>query len=55
MDLLCDPQTSGGMLFAVPREEAQPMLDKMREMGIETRAAIIGEVLPFDKYYIIME
>lgn len=55
MDLLCDPQTSGGMLFSVPREEAQPMLDKMREMGIETRAAIIGEVLPFDKYYIIME
>ena len=26
VDLLCDPQTSGGLLFAVPEEEAEEML-----------------------------
>lgn len=43
-DLLFDPQTSGGLLMALPAAKAQTLLDKMRKEGIK-EAAIIGEVI----------
>lgn len=42
-DLACDPQTSGGLLLAVPRERASDLLDKYQEAG--QFAVPIGEVL----------
>jgi selenide,water dikinase len=42
-DILFDPQTSGGLLISVPASEAESLLERMREEGIE-EAAIIGEV-----------
>jgi len=39
--LLCDAQTSGGLLFAVPKHEAKPLVAKLREAGIHD-ASIIG-------------
>jgi selenide,water dikinase len=45
LDLLFDPQTSGGLLLAVPRERAAAMLSALRATGDEA-AAIIGEVAP---------
>jgi selenide,water dikinase len=43
-DILFDPQTSGGLLMAVPEKKAQELLRKLRDAGIST-AAIIGEVV----------
>ena len=42
-DLLCDPQTSGGLLVAVAPEAAQATLDLIRGAGFD-RACAIGRV-----------
>lgn len=41
-DLLADPQTSGGLLVAVPKEEAAELLRRLE--GVTPWARIIGEV-----------
>lgn len=45
LDLLCDPQTSGGLLFSVPESEAVELLDDLRTQKIETEVSVIGRVL----------
>jgi selenide,water dikinase len=40
---LCDAQTSGGLLAAVPKGDVQRILASLHEAGL-TQAAIIGEV-----------
>ena len=45
LDLLFDPQTSGGLLLAVARERGPAMLGALRAAG-DGAAAIIGEVVP---------
>ena len=42
-DLLCDPQTSGGLLIALPRGRAGDLLDALSRDGI-IAARQIGEV-----------
>jgi selenide,water dikinase len=42
-DILFDPQTSGGLLIAVPHEKAWILLEKLHGAGV-AGAAIIGEV-----------
>jgi len=44
LDILFDPQTSGGLLIAVPEEKAEKMVRRLKERGIE-EAATIGEVV----------
>jgi selenide,water dikinase len=44
-ELLFDPQTSGGLLLAVPESQAEQLIHSLRTAGVET-AAIIGTVLP---------
>lgn len=41
--VLFDPQTSGGLLISLPRDEAQSLLKDLHQHGI-TEAAIIGEI-----------
>lgn len=41
-DILYDPQTSGGLLMALPEDQAQACLDELREQI--PQAAIIGSV-----------
>ena len=53
-DILYDPQTSGGLLIAVPDAEASPLLKKMRDSGIQ-QAAIIGEIITEPKGKIIVK
>jgi selenide,water dikinase len=45
LDLLFDPQTSGGLLLGIPAERGEPLLRALREVG-DTRAAVIGVVAP---------
>jgi selenide,water dikinase len=42
--LLCDAQTSGGLLIAVPPERADRLLDELRRRGVDA-ACDIGEVV----------
>ena len=43
-DILFDPQTSGGLLIAVPKAKASNLLKKLHAQGIK-EAAIIGKVV----------
>ncbi len=42
--LLCDPQTSGGLLFAIPEEYAQQALDVINE-ATSIKAAVVGRMI----------
>lgn len=44
MDVLFDAQTSGGLLIALPDEDARQMIEKLHEAG-DADAAIIGAVV----------
>lgn len=50
-DLLYDPQTSGGLLIALPSADAPRLLDQLLASG--EAAALIGSVLPGDGEIII--
>ena len=43
--ILCDAQTSGGLLIALSPENAGELLDSLRQKGIQS-AGIIGEIVP---------
>jgi selenide,water dikinase len=43
VDVAFDPQTSGGLLIAVPARDATSLVDRLNASGIET-AAIVGRV-----------
>lgn len=53
MDILFDPQTSGGLLICVPSKKVDEMLSKLRKSGIED-ASIIGEIVKNPKGKIIL-
>jgi len=44
MDILFDPQTSGGLLIAVQRDEAESLVLRLKDKGLES-ASIIGEFI----------
>jgi selenide,water dikinase len=50
-ELLFDPQTSGGLLFSVPRSQAEDLIYKLKKEGVET-AVQIGEVVSDSKPFI---
>lgn len=41
--LLCDAQTSGGLLISVPQDRLQPLLSELGAAGVNTKA-VIGEI-----------
>jgi selenide,water dikinase len=53
MNVLCDPQTSGGLLVALPDIEADRMLASLRRRGL-AQAARVGKVLAKGKGRIIV-
>ena len=42
--LLCDAQTSGGLLAAVPPERAEELLSSLRARGMTDAAAVVGRI-----------
>ena len=52
-DILYDPQTSGGLLFALPAQEAQACLAQLKQAI--PNAAVIGYVTEKEDSYIILE
>ena len=53
LDILYDPQTSGGLLMAIPEEEGAACLNELIENGVE--AFMIGKVKEKDTYAIYLE
>ena len=52
-DLFYDPQTSGGLLMAVPEAEAEECLRRLHEKT--PAAAIIGYVTEYEENSILLE
>ncbi len=50
-ELLFDPQTSGGLLLAVPDSQADDLISLLKKEGLET-AVRVGEVVASDKPFI---
>ncbi len=44
LDLLYDPQTSGGLLLSVAPEDLNGMLQEFQNIGMETQVSVIGTV-----------
>lgn len=44
LDLLCDPQTSGGLLMAVPEAEADSLLREFARAEMKTEVSVAGRV-----------
>ena len=53
VDVLFDPQTSGGLLIAVPESKAASLLKRMHEEGVG-EAVVIGEIVAEPKGKIIV-
>jgi len=44
LDLVFDPQTSGGLIISVAPDQADACLEELKGQGVQS-AAIIGEVI----------
>lgn len=53
LDIMYDPQTSGGLLISIAEKDAYKLLSELK--GEIPCAEIIGEVLPLDNYSIIVK
>lgn len=51
-DLVCDPQTSGGLLVSVKKKYASEILEKLKQAMPDMKLGIIGEVVEKKKKYI---
>jgi selenide,water dikinase len=54
LDILYDPQTSGGLLFALPAQSAEKVMGRLREAGC-AQSAIIGRVTGASKGGIVVK
>ena len=54
LDILFDPQTSGGLFMAVASDKASLLLARLKEAGV-TDAAVVGEVVSHPKQRIVLE
>jgi selenide, water dikinase len=52
--ILFDPQTSGGLLIAVPRDTAQGLVERLHRAGVAS-AVIIGRVIDQPDHKIIVK
>ena len=52
-DIAFDPQTSGGLLLAVPGDEADALVEALKAEGLD-KASIIGRVEDYDGHYVYL-
>ena len=52
-DALFDPQTSGGLLISIPKDNVDLLLEEL--VNTPTKYAVIGEVAPKEDHYLIVE
>jgi selenide,water dikinase len=53
VDVLFDPQTSGGLLISVSQDKADKMVEKMKKLGVSD-ATIIGEIVEEPKGKLVL-
>jgi len=53
IDILFDPQTSGGLLISVPRDKAEDLINRINQGGQE-KAATIGDVIAEPKGRVVV-
>jgi len=51
--ILCDAVTSGGLLISVAEDEADSLLNALKQAGVD--ASMIGEVIAEDTKYIVVD
>ena len=51
LDLICDPQTSGGLLFAVPEGQVEQVLTSLKQ-HVRTAYFVVGKVLEKSERYL---
>ncbi len=54
VDILFDPQTSGGLLISLPEKNANVLLERLHQEGLR-EAAIIGKILEWPKGRIMLK
>ncbi|ABR48478.1 selenide, water dikinase [Alkaliphilus metalliredigens QYMF] len=54
MDLLYDPQTSGGLLVSIAEEQVEEAIEKLTELNL-TEFAVIGKVVEKDEFTIYIK
>lgn len=54
LDLLYDPQTSGGLLFSVPEDCCAELLRDLEEKHLDTKVSVIGRVLEKQEKLILL-
>ena len=54
-DILFDPQSSGGLLYSIPKEEKDAVLEAIEKAGLPTRFSCIGEVVEFSEKNIFVD
>ena len=54
IDLIMDPQTSGGLLASVSEKDADAVMRELESVGLETSFAVIGRVLPKQEKYVVL-
>ena len=45
IDVLYDPQTSGGLLITLPESEVENIMKDFKDKNMDTKVAIIGRVI----------
>ncbi|MCU6340021.1 hypothetical protein KW823_26255, partial [Enterobacter quasiroggenkampii] len=53
VDILFDPQTSGGLLISASKEEGDIIMERLKTLDLP--CAIIGEVIEKGEKYIVVE
>ena len=53
LNIMLNPETSGGLLITVPKNELDEILDKLKD--IPTRFAVIGKVVEKKEKYLIVK
>ena len=48
LDILFDPQSSGGLLFSIPEEQADDVMAALDRTGLDTKVSMAGRVRKFD-------